>query len=65
MTVQYHFVCATPKCRKHVHVTIICHDEQKCDLDKLGEAVGFRQSRDQAVFTTITANNWHCEEHVS
>ncbi len=62
MTIQYHFVCATSECRTHVHVTIVCHDAQKYDLDKLGAAVGFRQRKAQTIFTT---DAWHCEEHAT
>jgi hypothetical protein len=62
MTIQHHFICATPECRTHVHVTIVCHDGQPYDLAKLGEALGFRQRKTP---TTFTINDWHCEEHAS
>lgn len=61
MTIQHHFSCATPGCKVHVHVTIVCHDDQKYDCDKLAASVGFQQRRDHYA---VNVNPWHCETHV-
>jgi hypothetical protein len=45
----------------HVHVTIVCHDDQKYDCDKLAASVGFQQRRDHYA---VNVNPWHCETHV-
>ncbi len=63
MTIQHHFVCGAPRCRTHVHVTIVCHDGQELDVDKLGAAVGFRETPVGA--TAFAVNRWRCQEHHS
>ena len=62
MMIQHHFVCGAPGCRTHVHVTIICHDGQALDLDKLGAAFGFQERKSESLFAT---NRWRCQEHAS
>jgi len=62
MTIQCHFSCGASDCKKHVHVTIICHDDQEYDHDKLGEAIGFYEKPQGSL---IEVNKWRCEEHAS
>ena len=57
MTVMFHFVCAKPDCRTHVHVTFVCHDDHPYDLNKIGEAFGFRQQKAPLI------DRWYCAEH--